>query len=191
MDQEKMGRLTRKILMDGYRRVELVSWKVRQDTPHEDVVNFHGVVSFCGEQVDIHVEGTDFLTAVFEAFRRKFGERFPSLKAWREPTSFHTHEGLNFELLTRQGGPQRFRFTVPLKDMEKDDALVVTMVQAVEFFVNAERAYAASWQSIKDAAEHGRSDLVQVNMEHIEALIDVADFQEVVALVRAGRYPSL
>lgn len=189
MDQEKINRLTRKVLVDEYRSVGLIGWKVK---PPDEVegVEFDCTLRFRGEDVEVHGEGADFLNVVFEAFRRKFSERFPSLKAWREPRIFDTHEGLNLELLTRQGGPQRFRFTVPPKGREENDALVAAVVQAVEFFVNAERAYAASWQGLQEVAQHDRPDLVRVHMEHLEALIEVADFQEVVALIRAGHYPS-
>lgn len=190
MDQEKIARLTREILADQYQSVILVGWKAKPPDVVEGV-EFTCTLRFHGEEVIVHGTGADFLMVVFEAFRRKFGERFASLLAWREPTSFHTHEGLHLELLTRRGGPQRFRFTEPLKDREVNDALIAAMVRAVEFCVNAERAYAATLQGLTRAQKEGRVDLIGTHIERLASLVDVADFQEVVALIRAGQYPSL
>lgn len=190
MDQEKITSLSREVLGEWYRNVELVGWKVRADTPHVEMVNFHGVVLFCGEEVDIHAEGPGFLETVFRAFKDKFGERFPSLKAWRGPSTYPISAGVNFELMTRRNG-ERFRFTVPLDEKGKEGAIVRAVVEAVEFFVNAERAYAVSLQRLTDAKTRARADLIDTSTEAIANLIDVANFEEVVKLVTDGRYPSL
>lgn len=188
MDQERIARLTHDILGDKYQNVKCVSIRWTLKTPTDHNVEFHCSLCFAGETVEVVGTGRKGLEVAFEALTHKFGERFPSLKAWQDPTSFSTQgKGRHFELVTRRGG-QRFRFT---RATISDDELVRAMVEALEFFVNAERAYAATLQGLTRAQKEGRADLISTHIERLAALVDVADFQEVVALVRAGKYPSL
>jgi hypothetical protein len=62
---------------------------------------------------------------------------------------------------------------------------VSVVVEALEHFVNAERAFISVYKALQDARERGRSDLVQTYTAQLTELVRTTSYTQVIERIKA------
>jgi hypothetical protein len=59
------------------------------------------------------------------------------------------------------------------------------VVEALEYFINSERAYVTAYRALSDARERGRPDLIQRYTSYMAELVNTTSYSEVIARIQA------
>jgi hypothetical protein len=135
--------------------------------------------------------GVGFVDATYRALMDHFANAFESLKAllftgFRVRARMHTGRGtpgldaeVEVTLMVRNRDGRDFWFSSV--DRSTLSAGVAAVVQVVEHFVNAERAYLHLHQALSDATRRDRADLVDRYRAEMALLVQAGSFEGVAA----------
>jgi len=138
-------------------------------------------------------QGVGFLEAAFQGLMGHYAKAFRSLETIRF-TGFEVkgrmdtgnHQGLDAEaevhLAVRNSEGNVFRFEK--KGRSTVAVALQVVVEAVEFFVNSERAFIKVHAALVDARERDRADLVQTYSAQLAELVNTTSYTEVIERIR-------
>jgi hypothetical protein len=176
--------LTRRVLGEDFTKVEIVGLRI------EDNLNGE-----CSARVTLSpkftVRGTGVgqVDAIFSALKTHFAREYKSLKnieltdfevSLSRNTSRH-RDGADAECVAtisiKNSRGNLFEFTSPSRSLAASSALAVG--QAVEFFLNSEKAFCALSRALQDAQERNRQDLVTKYTAELATITVNTSYREV------------
>lgn len=140
-------------------------------------------------------KGVGVVDAFFQGFVSRFAGEYPSLKTIQF-ASFH----LDAKLDTRSdfaGSDAQGVVTIEVLNSEKRrfafshasrsviTSSIITVLRALEYFVNSERAYVNLYEAVKDAAQRNREDLVRNYTAQMAVLVRNTSYSEVIEKIKA------
>jgi hypothetical protein len=194
-EQERIRNLVREALGTEY-------LALRVDRVHfeEDLADMVGRVRAelrndqTGEKQAIEGRGVGLVDAFFQALAGRLGSEYPSLK---------TIEFSKFQIDGRietkrqvQGADAEGEVTLVVRNSERREfefkdasrsitaSALRTVLQAVEYFVNSERAFVAVWKRLADAKQRNRDDLVQTYTGQLVELVKNTSYSEVIESIK-------
>ena len=139
-------------------------------------------------------EGVGFIDASFEALVTYFEGEYPSLRSIRF-ASFEVKGELEDEqragadalcsarLIIENSERAPFEFEASQPSMASVSLDVV--VQALEHFINAERAFIRIYRALEDAKGRGRHDLIESYTSQLSELVKTTSYTESIAQLRS------
>jgi hypothetical protein len=192
-DAQRVDELARAVLREGYRsfavdRLEVVEEQavtVRarlRRSPGDDLFEIAG-------------EGVGLVDAFFDGVWKAWADEFPSLKTIRIAdfavgSGFDGTRGRRSDALAvarlKVENSHGVTFTFERKTPSVTRSCIRVALDAVTFFVNAERAYVQLQLALKDAVERRRSDLVTRYRDQMAVLVQATSYSEVIERLRDG-----
>jgi hypothetical protein len=138
--------------------------------------------------------GVGLIDASFEALAAHFGAEYPSLRSIRF-ASFEVRGVLEDEpkvgtdalcrarLIIENSERAPFEFEASERSMASVSLDVV--VQALEHFINAERAFVRIYRALEDARSRGRHDLIERFTSQLSELVKTTSYTESIAQLRS------
>jgi hypothetical protein len=191
LEQEGIRRLVREALGHEY-----LAFRVDRVFFEEDLVDTVGRLraelrnELSGEKQEIEGRGVGLVDAFFQALVGRLASEYPSLKTI-EFSTFRI-DGLMDSRRQAQGADAEGEVTLVVRNSErrefvfKDSSRSITasalrtVLQAVEYFVNSERAFVAVWKRLEDAKARNRDDLVQIYTAQLIELVKNTSYSEVI-----------
>ena len=142
----------------------------------------------------LHGEGVGFIDASFEALVTHFEVEYPSLRSIRF-ASFEVRGELEnapsagadalcrARLIIENSEASPFEFEASQPSMASVSLDVV--VQALEHFINAERAFVRIYRALEDAKSRGRHDLIESYTSQLSELVKTTSYTESIAQLRS------
>ena len=139
-------------------------------------------------------EGVGLIDASFEALVRRFESEYPSLRSIKF-TKFEVRGEL--EEVTRAGSDALCRARLVIENSEHvpfefeasapsmASVSIDAVVQALEHFINAERAFTQIYHALEDAKRRGRHDLISSYTSQLSELVKTTSYTETIAQLRA------
>jgi hypothetical protein len=143
-----------------------------------------------GDKQAIEARGVGLVDAFFQALVGRLSAEYPSLKTI-EFSKFQIDGRLETKRQV-QGADAEGEVTLVVCNSERreftfqDASRSITasalraVLQAVEYFVNSERAFVAVWQRLEDAKARNRDDLVQTYTGQLVELVKNTSYSEVI-----------
>jgi hypothetical protein len=139
-------------------------------------------------------EGVGFIDASFEALVTCFEGEYPSLRSIRfasfevrgelEDTPSAGADALcRARLIIENSERAPFEFEASQPSMASVSLDVV--VQALEHFINAERAFVRIYRALEDAKSRGRHDLIESYTSQLSELVKTTSYTESIAQLRS------
>ncbi len=147
-----------------------------------------------GQAPRLDGEGCGLVDALYGALLRRYGPEYQSLQSI-ELTNFDV--SARFETKTEHAGVDAvgevsvdirnsegriFTFSDASRSITSSTARAVLV--AVEYFMNAERAFITLYRSLKDAQERGREDLVTRYTRELAEVVKSTSYAEVIENIR-------
>lgn len=185
-ESTRVDQLAHEVLRDAYRtfdveRLELVEdpttvhVKVRlRRHPEDDVIDVDGT-------------GVGLVDAFFEGVMRAWAAEFPSLKTvaladFRVATGFDGAKGRRSDALAvatlKMKNAHGVECTFERGTTSVTRSCLLVALDALTFFINAERAYVQLQLAMKDATERRRSDLVSRYRQQMSTLVAATSYAE-------------
>ena len=193
--QERLLALCKDILREDYVYLKPIRYEVREDC----VTGASGVTvrvqnTTSGAEYDIDGSGVGGIDAFFHGLQDHFAREHLSLKtiaisdfqAKAKMESPHRRDGADapaevlIEIENSYG--KRFRFDDTSRSVLR--SAVSATLQAVEYFVNSERAIIRLHQAIEHAKTSGRADTVALNTKQMSDLVENTSYTEVIQKIR-------
>jgi hypothetical protein len=195
-EQSETEKLIREVLGETYAHL-----KVRRVFIEEDLEQLSTSITCevteeaTGENSIIAGKGVGVIDAFFNGFVTRFAGEYPSLKTIRF-TSFHVGGQLDtrsafagtdskgevtVDIMNSAG--KVFRFGHASRSVISSS--IITILLALEYFVNSERAFVAVYEAFQDARERKRNDLVQHYTGQMSVLVRNTSYSEVIERLRA------
>jgi hypothetical protein len=185
--------LIRRVLGNDFLNLE-----VKHLTLEEDSVTGHSKVRIetvqNGTTLQVEGEGVGLVDALIAGLFRRFEIEYQSLKSI-ELASFHVHARLDTKkrragadsvgevtLEVRNSEGTVFAFSDSSRSIASSSARAV--IAAVEYFVNAERAFITLYKSRQDARERNRDDLVTRYTEELSEVVKSTSYAEVIENIK-------
>jgi hypothetical protein len=178
---------------------EYLSLEVRHLTLDEDCTTGVSKVRVevkedSGATLSIEGEGVGLVDALFGGLIARFGVEYRSLKSI-EMASFSVGARIDTKqrragldavgevtLEVRNSEGMLFGFADSSRSIATSSARAV--IAAVEYFVNAERAFITLWRSRQDARERGRDDLITRYTEELAEVVKSTSYAEVIENIK-------
>lgn len=147
-----------------------------------------------GEQQTISGTGVGLIDAIFHALRDKYSDQFASLKTIRfvDFAIRANHESgeraqrsdmtAEVELHVANSEGRQVAFTHASQSITRSSVSVV--MEAVEFFINSERAFIAVYRALQHARREGRPDSVDRYTGQLTVLVEATSYSEVIEQVK-------
>jgi hypothetical protein len=202
-NQKASEALMREILRENY--LEL---NVERHTHEEDIAggssHVRAIVAPAGERTDqsrrtIEGKGVGLVDAFFRGLIEAYSPEFPSLKTIRfvgftvkgmldksAPKGAPGSDALGeVRLLVENSDGNDFEFIAQSRSITAS-ALQATL-EAVEYFVNSERAFLMTHHALKDAESRGRHDLQQTFGRRLAELVRNTSYSEAIEAAKRGK----
>ncbi|MEZ4474620.1 MAG: hypothetical protein R3F60_28305 [bacterium] len=143
--------------------------------------------------VTIEGEGVGFVDAAFHGLMGHYAKEFRSLETIRF-TGFEVHgqmhtssqHGLDAEgevrLTVNNSEGRAFQFSQ--KGRSTVAVTLQVVVQAIEYFVNSERAFIRVHRALVDARQRDRADLIQTYTAQLAELVNTTSYTDVIEQIR-------
>lgn len=147
-----------------------------------------------GASLTVEGEGVGLVDALIAGLFRRYEIEYQSLRSI-ELVSFQVHARFDTKK-RRAGGDAICEVTLDVKNSEgtvftfSDSSRSVAMssaravIAAVEYFVNAERAFITLYRSRQDARERSRDDLVTRYTEELSEVVKSTSYTEVIETIK-------
>jgi hypothetical protein len=185
--------LIRRVLGNDYLNLE-----VKHLTLEEDSETGHSRVKLetaqNGTSLSVEGEGVGLVDALVAGLFKRYEIEYQSLKSI-ELASFHVHARLDTKkrragadsvgevtLEVRNSDGNVFAFSDSSRSIATSSARSV--IAAVEYFVNAERAFITLYKSRQDARERNRDDLVTRYTEELAEVVKSTSYAEVIESIK-------
>jgi hypothetical protein len=147
-----------------------------------------------GERQTIAGNGVGLVDAIFHAMRDKYSDQYASLKTIRFVdfsirANHESGEGdqqsdmsAEVELHVANSEGRRVTFTHASQSITRSTVAVV--MEAVEFFINSERAFIAVYRALQHARRENRPDSVDRYTGQLTVLVEATSYSEVIEQVK-------
>jgi hypothetical protein len=190
-EQERIRRLVREAMGPEYVALRVDRVHFEEDLArNESHVRAELRNELSGERQQVEGKGVGLVDAFFQALVGRLATEYPSLKTI-EFSKFQIDGRLETKKQL-QGADAEGEVTLVVRNSErrefefKDASRSITasalraVLQAVEYFVNSERAFVAVWQRLEDAKARNRDDLVQSYTAQLIELVKNTSYSEVI-----------
>ena len=190
-EQDRIQKLVRDALGPEYLALRVDTVKFEEDLGdiasrlHAELRN-----ELTGEKTAIDGRGVGLVDAFFQALVGRLAAEYPSLKTiefskfqidGRIETKRQT-QGADamgeVTLVVRNSDRREFVFTDASRSITA--SAIRTVLQAVEYFVNSERAFIAVYGRLEDARKRNRDDLVQTYTGQLVELVKNTSYSEAI-----------
>lgn len=183
-DAQRVDELSREILREGYRSFSVV----RLELVENDGVTLKMVLGRSPEQdtQELTGIGVGLIDAVFDGVMKAYGSEYLSLKTvvvadFKLGSGFDGAKGRRSDALAvatlMMKNSHDNQFTFERKTPSVTNSSVRVALDALTFFINAERAYVQLQLAMKDASERRRSDLVQRYRQQMATLVYATSYE--------------
>jgi hypothetical protein len=147
-----------------------------------------------GHREIIEGQGVGIVDAMFQGLIRLYSEKFPSLKSIRF-ADFSIHADLDSGRRTARSD-MAAKVTLRVANSEDNEFVFVdespsitrsslaVVLQAVEFFINSERAFVALYRALQHARAQNRADSIELYTAQLSTLVEATSYSEVIAQIR-------
>lgn len=193
--QERLLQLCKDILRDDYVVLEIVRYEIREDLQTgESGVTCVVRDKTAGGEYTIQGSGVGGIDAFFHGLKDHFAREHLSLKtisisdfrakarmeSKRQPDGADAPAEVTVEIENSYG--KRFRFDDTSRSVLR--SAVAATLEAVEYFVNSERAIIQLHQSIEQARREGRADTIAQATGFMSDLVENTSYTEVIQKIR-------
>ncbi len=182
--------LIQRVLGASYLQLKIVKLALEEDCAESLSKVTVQVADTVGNQFDVQGQGAGIMDAVLSGLRARYGVEYQSLNSI-ELTSFSVHARLDTKKDTigvdaigevsidiRNSRGTVFTFSDESRSIASSMARAV--LAAVEYFVNAERAFITLHKSLKDAKARNRTDLVTRYTRELSDVVKSTSYAEVI-----------
>jgi hypothetical protein len=183
-DARRVNQLSREILHDSYRSFSIDRLELVENAGV--TVKMHLKRSPEGDVQELVGVGVGLIDAVFDGVMKAYAAEYPSLKTvvvsdFKLGSGFDAAKGrrsdaLAVATLTMKNSHDN-QFTFERKTPSVTNSSVRVALDALTFFINAERAYVQLQLAMKDATERRRSDLVQRYRQQMGTLVYATSYE--------------
>ena len=184
--------LIRRVLGTNFLELSLAKLMITEDPT--DGASVKVVVSEGGQPVEVEGKGVGVVDALYAAMLERYAREYQSLKTIElagfsvaaDMESKKAQAGVDavgrvtLDVTNSEG--RHFTFTDASRSIVTSTARAV--IQAVEYFVNAERAFLTLHNARRDAAARGREDLVSRYTAEMAEVVEATSYAEVIANIR-------
>jgi len=147
-----------------------------------------------GRKERIVGRGVGFIDALYHGLLEHYAREYPSLKTITF-TSFSVRAEMEtsrekgadaaglVELVVTNSSGRAFSFEESHRSIVAASMIVV--VEALEYFINSERAFLTVSRALAEARERKRADLVKTYTAQLAELVDVTSYSEVIERIKA------
>ena len=191
-EAQRVDALAREILRDDYLHFALDRLELVEDKDGVSV-NLRLTRSGRGETVVIAGHGVGLMDAFFEGVIKTFAGEYPSLKTiavsdFRVGSGFDDAKGRRTDALAvatlRMKNSEQVAFEFARATPSVTRSSVRVGLDAMAFFINAERAYVQLHLAMQDAKSRRRSDLVERYRSQMSTIVQATSYSEVIARLR-------
>ncbi|MFZ9889151.1 MAG: alpha-isopropylmalate synthase regulatory domain-containing protein, partial [Myxococcota bacterium] len=186
----RVDQLAREVLGESYLHLRLERTAVDEDVA-EGRVTVRSVLSRSGtdEHIELEGSGVGLVDAFFDAVVGRFASEFPSLKTIKVSdfglgSGFDSSHGRQSDAMAlatlRIRNSQDNEFTFTARAVSVTSASLRTVLDALTFFLNSERAYVQLHAALADARQRRRSDLVERFRSQMGTLVTATSYSEVI-----------
>lgn len=193
-EAQRVDQLAREVLRDDYLQLRVVKVDMSEDYD-EGKVALQAQLSRSGPGVEVEIvgAGVGLVDAFFEGMIRAFSGEYPSLKTlsvsdFSVGSGFDGSRGRRSDALAtatlriRNSEGVEFSFTKATPSVTRSS--VQATLDALTFFLNAERAYVQLHIALRDAKQRRRSDLVERFQSQMSTLVSATSYSEVIENLR-------
>jgi LeuA allosteric (dimerisation) domain len=187
--------LIRRVLGNDYLNLEVKHLTLEEDSETGKSLVKIETVQNGTSQVTVEGEGVGLVDALIAGLFKRYEIEYQSLKSI-ELAGFHVHARLDTKkrragadsvgevtLEVRNSDGKLFVFSDSSRSIATSTARAV--IAAVEYFVNAERAFITLYKSRQDARERNRDDLVTRYTEELSEVVKSTSYAEVIDGIKA------
>lgn len=182
--------LIRRVLDSNYIELRLVKLAIEEDPDSEQATVKLRLTDNNKNEITVEGTGVGPVDAIFNALLERYGAEYQSL---RSIELAHFNVGAQLDTKTARAGVDSvgevtlgvhnsegklFEFSDTSRSISRSSARAV--LAAVEYFVNAERAFITLHRSRKDAKERNRVDLVTRYTRELAEVVKSTSFTEVI-----------
>lgn len=184
--------LIRKVLGANFLQLSLVKLTIDEDPGATTTVSCR--LQEGDQTVDVVGTGVGVVDALYNGLVDRYGREYQSLKTIQivgfqlaaDMASKHEKAGVDavgkVTLDVVNSENKYFSFTDESRSVTTSSARAV--IQCVQYFVNAERAFLMLYHARRDALERGREDLVARYTAELAELVESTSYAEVIANIR-------
>ncbi len=186
--------LIRRVLGSEYLDLSIRSLRLEEDLGAEITKVAVQTSDENGQPPRLEGEGCGLVDALYGALLRRYGPEYQSLESI-ELTNFDV--SARFDTKTERAGVDAVaEVSVDIRNSEGkiftfvDDSRSITtstaraVLAAVEYFINAERAFITLYRSLKDAQDRGREDLVTRYTRELAEVVKSTSYAEVIENIK-------
>lgn len=193
--QAEITKLLREVLGEGYTHLHVNRVVIEEDLEQKSTaINCEVTDEATSEAFVIAGKGVGIIDAFFQGMVSRFATEYPSLKTIRF-SSFAVQAHLDtkqdyagsdsegevtLQIANSEG--KLFRFAHVSRSVTA--AAIITTLQGLEYFINSERAFVATYHALKNAKDRNRSDLVQRYTNIMALLVQNTSYSEVISNIR-------
>ncbi len=184
--------LIRKVLGTNYLQLSLVKLSIEEDTADGAIVKV--TVKEGDATIEAEGKGVGVVDALYSAMLSRYAREYQSLKTIQiagftvaaDMESKKAQAGVDavgrvtLDVTNSEG--RHFTFTDASRSVVSSSARSV--IAAVEYFVNAERAFLTLHNARRDALSRGREDLVSRYTAEMAEVVEATSYAEVIANIR-------
>ena len=189
--------LIRDVLHDRYIHLKLTHLKVEED------LQYNASDSLCAIEVSLtqneqesfllKSQGVGFLDAGYEALMHHYAQHYPSLQTL-QISSFDVRGEMETARKAGADAACTVRLVilnhdrVPFEFETQGRSMAVValnvILQAVEYFINSEKAFIAVYKALSDARQRGRQDLIDGYVAQLAELVKTTSYTQVIAQIK-------
>lgn len=201
MRRDATVELIKRVLKDDYLQLLVEDYQLRENVAAGGECH---VTVRLKNQIDgtlevIEGRGVGSIDALYHGLMEHYAREFQSLETIQftgfsvkgKMETSRDHKGLDAVaevVLTVQNSEGRvFEFEESGRSLVAAGLAVV--VDAVEYFINSERAFISVYRALCDARERGRSDLVQTYTSQLAELVNTTSYTRVIERIKQAELP--
>ncbi len=184
--------MIKQVLGDDYLVLHVDRYKIEEDVVGEGACTVTATLrheSDSSKKMKIEGNGVGFIDALYHGMMAHYAKEFPSLETIQF-TGFTV--SAKMETSQQKGADAEGLVALTVKNSEGTDFLfehtgrsIVTsaievVVEALEYFVNSERAFLSVHNALKDAKGRSRADLVQGYTKQLSELVKTTSYSSVI-----------
>ncbi|MBI4819222.1 MAG: hypothetical protein HY791_23320 [Deltaproteobacteria bacterium] len=194
--------LIRRVLGDDYLELSIEKLTIEEDLAAERAkVHLETVTTGNKRSIVVDGEGVGFIDALVHGLLQRFAQEYKSLESI-ELANFSVNADIDTTKSGQAGSDAVGEVTVEVRNSEhklfrfSDSSRSViasaarAVLAAVEYFVNAERAFIILHKAREDAARRNRTDLVARYTRELSEVVVSTSFAEVIEKIRKDLEPK-
>jgi len=191
--QDAIARM-REVLQDGFVTLRVQKYRVEEDVDAGRSSVLATIVEDPGDvRFGVEADGVGIIDALFSGLLDRYADAHPSLRSIRF-TGFSvkglmtdTERGADAQAVAEIEVTNSYgtSFSFGARSHSVSRASVEIVVAAVEYFVNAERAWVKMYEALQHYRSEGRADLVQKYTTMLSEMVKNTSYSEVIEQLRA------